>query len=520
MGKLFHEKDKYTHEEYDNEEVDYDELSDEEVDLEDEIEEIEEIEEPEDNVIEDENDSENEDDSEDEEDEEDSEDENDVESEEDDEDDRRLYRKRRRVRNQIIVYSIVLVIMSVIVAGGVVVGKNIAGTIKEKRMAEEQARMLEQLRAEQEAEAAHEIVIDAPEALNLEPEVDPLEELIDSSIISVMPLEDKVAGIFIVTPEALTGVRTVTQAGEETQEALNEYAVGGFIYFDHNIVDEEQLKALISGTTSKSRYPLFQAVDEEGGSVSRVAGSSIEVIQVGDMAAIGESGDTAQAFEAGLTIGTYLKNLGFNLDFAPVADVAGDGNSAMGDRVFGSDAQLVSDMVSNVVDGIEGTGVSACLKHFPGIGYAKDDTHDGRVEATKTLEEMRSTDFIPFKVGIDAGVDFVMVSHITVTDAEEDAVPSSLSKKMITDILRNELGFEGVVITDALDMGAITEYYTTEEAAVMAVTAGADVLLMPDDFNAAYDAVLAAVQDGTISEERIDESLRRIYRVKWADKLD
>ena len=460
-------------------------------------------------------DSENDDSEEDSEDTDSEDDENDN---EDEEDDRRISRRRRRIRNQVIAYSVVFVILAAIIAGAAVVGGNIASTLKEKKLVEEQARMQEELQAQQEAEAAHDVVIDAPEPIEeVVPEEDYLGELVDS-YISEMPLEDKVSGLFIVTPEALTGVSTVTRAGEGTQDALNEYAVGGLIYFDKNIVKEDQLKEMLSGTASMSRYPIFLAVDEEGGSVSRVAGSGINVIRVSDMSEIGENGDTVQAYEAGLTIGTYLKDLGFNLDFAPVADVAGPGDNAMGDRIFGADAQLVGDMVSNVVDGIEGTGISSCLKHFPGIGYLEEDAHDGRVESAKTLDEMRSTDFIPFKAGIDAGADFVMVSHVTVADADD--VPSSLSKAIITDILRDELGFQGVVVTDALNMSAITEYYTTQEAVVMAIKAGADILLMPDDFHAAYDAVLAAVQDGTITEERIDESLKRIYRVKCADKLE
>ena len=532
MGKFFHGKDKYSDEEFENEELEDDEiLDDEDYENEDEIEDESED-------IEDDDDSEEDDDSEDDEDSEDVEDSDDNENSEDDEDseddddsddedewdedDRRVYRRRRRIRNQIIAYSVVFVFLAAIVAGGVFAGGNIANVVKEKRLEKEQEELQEQLKAEQEAEAAHEVVIGAPpEAIETEtePEEDKVGKFVDS-YISEMPLEDKVAGLFIVTPEAITGVSTAIKAGEGTQDALNEYAVGGMIYFDKNIVDEEQLKTMLSGTASMSRYPIFLAVDEEGGSVSRVAKSSIDVIQVGDMAAIGESGDATQAYEAGLSIGAYLKELGFNLDFAPVADVAGSGKSAMGDRVFGTDAQLVGEMVSNVVDGIEGTGVSSCLKHFPGIGYAEGDTHDGRVETTKTLDEMRNSDFIPFKAGIDAGADFVMVSHITVSSVDEDAVPSTLSRTIMTDVLRNELGFEGVIITDALNMGAITEYYTTEEAAVKAIVAGADMLLMPEDFYAAYDAVLAAVQDGTISEERIDESLERIYRIKCADQVE
>lgn len=499
MGKLFRGKNGYTDEDLENDELPKEDLTDEIEEADDKIGNSKDV----DDV---ENDSEIDD--------------YDDEEEEWDEDERRAYRRRRRVRNQIISYSVVLVFLAAVVTCGVFVGRNIAGTIKEKKLAEEQERMQEELQAQQEAEAVHDIVIEAPEMPveeEPEPEVDPIAELV-APYIEEMPIEDKVAGLFIITPEALTGVTTATQAGTGTQDALNEYAVGGLVYFDQNIVDEEQIKTMLSNTATQSRYPIFLAVDEEGGSVSRVAGSGIEVIKVGDMAAIGESGDVSQAYEAGLTIGTYLNDLGFNTDFAPVADVAGSGSSALGERIFGSDAQLVGDMVSNVVEGIEGTGVSSCLKHFPGIGYLAGDTHDGRVETPKTLEEMRNSDFIPFRAGIEAGADFVMVSHVTVANA--DTVPSTLSKTIMTDVLRNELGFQGIIITDALNMSAITEYYTTEEAAVQAITAGADMLLMPDDFQAAYNAVLAAVQDGTISEERIDESLDRIYRVKCKWMLD
>ena len=435
------------------------------------------------------------------------------------EDDRRAYRRRRRIRNQLISYSVVLVILAALITGGVIAGKNILGVVKEKKQAAQQEELKAQMQAEKEAQEAHDVVIEAPIEMEEEPEEDHVGELVDS-YISTMPLEDKVAALFIVTPEAITGVSTAIQAGDGTQEALKQYAVGGLIYFSKNIIDKEQITKMLSSTTTMSKYPIFLGVDEEGGSVSRVADSSVEVIEVGDMAAIGASGDTAQAYETGLTIGTYLKELGFNLNFAPVADLAGSEDGILGDRVFGSDAQLVGEMVSNTVEGLEGTGVSSCLKHFPGIGDTTGDTHKGRVETDKTLDEMRAADFLSFKAGIDAGADFVMVSHVTVASLGEEAVPSSLSKTIMTDILREELGFQGVIITDALDMGAITEYYTTEEAVVQAVEAGADMLLMPEDFQKAYDALLAAVQDGTISEERLNASLERIYRVKCANKLE
>lgn len=490
MGKQHKRRKGYSDEELDEEDTNFEDEDDEE---EDDDEEDDEIEEEDDEEMEEED------------------------EDYDEEEERRAYRRRRRIRNQIIVYLVIFFVAVGIAGGGIAVGRKVASFMKQRKQAAEEEKAKEE--AEQEP-PEEEMVIDTPEPVEEEPaeEEDILGELAQS-YYSEMSIEDKVAGLFMVTPEAITGVGTATQAGDGTQEALSQYAVGGLIYFGQNILDKEQITTMLANTASMSNYPIFLAVDEEGGDVSRVANSKVEVTKVDDMAAVGAGGDASQAAEAGTTIGSYLSEIGFNVDFAPVADVAGEG-SALGNRSFGSDPQIVGEMVASAVGGIEGTGVSACLKHFPGLGSTSEDTHDGRVEITKSLEEMQASDFVPFSTGIEAGADFVMVSHATAPALDEDNVPSSLSKKVITDILRGELGFEGVVITDALDMTAITDYYTPEEAAVMALEAGADMLLMPEDFEKAYNAVLAAVQDGTISEERINESLDRIYRVKCAGKLE
>ena len=487
MGKLHERRKGYSDEELDEEDTNFEDEDDEEE------EEDEKIEEEDDEEIDEED------------------------EDYDEEEERRAYRRRRRIRNQVIVYLVIFFVAVGIAGGGIAVGRKVASFMKQRKQAAEEEKAKEETEQEPPEE---EMVIDTPEPAEEEPaeEEDILGELAQS-YYSEMSIEDKVAGLFMVTPEAITGVGTATQAGDGTQEALSQYAVGGLIYFGQNILDKEQITTMLANTASMSNYPIFLAVDEEGGDVSRVANSKVEVTKVDDMAAVGAGGDASQAAEAGTTIGSYLSEIGFNVDFAPVADVAGEG-SALGNRSFGSDPQIVGEMVASAVGGIEGTGVSACLKHFPGLGSTSEDTHDGRVEITKSLEEMQASDFVPFSTGIEAGADFVMVSHATAPALDEDNVPSSLSKKVITDILRGELGFEGVVITDALDMTAITDYYTPEEAAVMALEAGADMLLMPEDFEKAYNAVLAAVQDGTISEERINESLDRIYRVKCAGKLE
>ena len=248
----------------------------------------------------------------------------DDEEEEEEEEDRRAYRRRRRIRNQIIVYLVIIILAAGVVSGGLVVGKKVASMVGKKRQEAE----LTQEQEEAENVEEEEVIIDTPEPVEEEPEEEDFLGELARSYFSEMPMEDKVAGLFMITPEALTGTNTATQAGEATQEALNQYAVGGLIYFGQNIVDKEQITTMLSNTVTKSRYPIFLAVDEEGGEVSRVANSKVEVTKVDDMATIGAGGDTAQAYEAGTNIGSYLKELGFNVDFAPVADVTTEGESS------------------------------------------------------------------------------------------------------------------------------------------------------------------------------------------------
>lgn len=433
----------------------------------------------------------------------------------DDEIDRREYRHKRRVRNQIIAYAVLVVFLAGLIAGGVIGVSRLMADMKDRKQAEELQKQLEELSKSEEEQAVVEAPEESPEVLE---ETDYLDVIVNTSIAE-MPLEDKVAGLFIITPEALTDTDAVTRAGDTTKEKMRERAVGGLIYFSQNIQDADQLTEMLSNTKSFSKYPIFLAVDEEGGSVSRVAESGLAE-NVGNMSDVGNSGDAARAQETGATIGTYLSGFGFNLDFAPVADVVAEGNTTIGERSFGSDTNLVAPMVAATVEGMQNTGVSACLKHFPGLGDTTEDTHDGMAVTDKTLDDFTSVDFPVYQAGIDAGVDLIMVSHLSAPNVTGDNTPASLSDKMITEILRGQLGYQGVVITDAMNMTAITDYYTPEEAAVKALQAGADMILMPEDFETAYNGVLEAVNNGTLTEERIDESLRRIYRVKCKDKVE
>jgi len=338
--------------------------------------------------------------------------------------------------------------------------------------------------------------------------------------IQGMTVEEEAAQLFFITPEELTGVTTVVKAGEMTKSALEQYPVGGIVYFSKNIAGEEQLTEMIANTKSYSKVTPFIGVDEEGGSlVARIAKSGvISVPQVDDMSVIGASGDPSRAYDVGVTIGTYLSKLGFNMDFAPDADVlTNPNNTVIGSRSFGSDPAVVASMVAEEVKGLRSTGVSSALKHFPGHGGTTTDSHEDAAVVNGNLEELEAVELQPFVSGIAAGTDFVMAGHLRVPEVTGDDTPASLSSVMITDILRGKLGFNKIVITDAMNMGAVTNYYDSGQAAVMAIQAGDDMILMPENFQAAYQGVVEAVYDGSISKDRLDESVRRILSVKYAD---
>lgn len=341
-------------------------------------------------------------------------------------------------------------------------------------------------------------------------------------IIASMTLEEKVAQLFIVTPEQLTGVSQATIAGRVTQDALMRYPVGGLCYFGRNIVGEWQLKDMLSGTSAYcasagAGIRPFLAVDEGGGPlVARIANSSaFDVERFPSMAEVGASGDAATAARVGSSIGSYLREIGFNVDFAPVADVlTNSANAVIAPRSFGSDPTLVASMVAAEVKAMLETGTLACVKHFPGHGDTAGDPHTGAVSSSRSKSEIESCEFLPFKAAIDAGCPMIMVGHIETPNYAADGLPASMSRVMVTDVLRGQLGFEGVIVSDSLSMGAIVSRFSPADAAVRFFQAGGDCLLIPQSFPDAYDGVLAAVESGSLGEDRIDESVARVLRAK------
>lgn len=345
------------------------------------------------------------------------------------------------------------------------------------------------------------------------------EQLLEAYIQS-MSLEEKVGQLFYVTignlesPE-LERSNQYTELSERGKSTLYQYHPGGVILMGGNIQTDSQVSVLTATLQENSEIPLFIGVDEEGGTVSRLGNAGgISMENVGSMREIGDTGNPVQAYETGEILADGLVSFGFNMDFAPVADVLTNSNNyEIGPRSFGSDASLTAAMVSAEVQGLQTHGVSAVAKHFPGHGGVIGNSHNNLQYVETSIEELRQVEFLPFQAAIQSDTDAILISHLVLTAIEPEQ-PSTLSQSVVTGLLRDELGYEGVVITDSFQMGSITENYSQSEAAVLAVQAGCDMVLMPVEYSACYQGVLEAVRNGTISEEQIDEACFRILAAK------
>ncbi|NDO46190.1 beta-N-acetylhexosaminidase [Clostridium sp. MD294] len=334
--------------------------------------------------------------------------------------------------------------------------------------------------------------------------------------IADMTLEQKVGQLFFCAFRRDDKNIPITVWNEDIEKTIQQYHIGGVVLFGENIDTEQQTKQLIAEYRNHSNIPLLIGVDEEGGRVSRLHSSgNLKVKDIPPAKIIGDSNDTNTAYEAGKTIGSELKELGFDVDFAPVADVnTNEKNTVIGDRAYSSDAQIVAEMATAFIKGLHENGISACVKHFPGHGDTIEDSHNGIAVAYHTLEEMEKIEWLPFQKAIQQNVDFVMAGHITTPNATTDGLPASLSYEMLTEQLRNKLQFKGIIITDALDMGAVTEY-NQQDTSLKAIEAGADMVLMPFELEKSYYTVYNAVKKGTLSEQELNEKVKRILSLKY-----
>ena len=345
---------------------------------------------------------------------------------------------------------------------------------------------------------------DAPDKTPEEMKAEYIQDIIDD-----MDAAEKAGQLIMADFRQNADGTGMTVLSDEAKQAIEEYHIGGVILFAENLDTKEQTQQLTADLQEAADFGMLIGIDEEGGLVSRLKKSNIEHETFPDAA---EMADVAYV---GRTIGTELAELGINVDFAPVADVnTNPDNPVIGTRAFSSDPQAAASKVAEFINAIEETGVSACAKHFPGHGDTAMDSHLGETYVEHDMERLRTVEFVPFEQAITAGTDFIMAGHIKTPNATTDGFPATLSSEMLG-ILRNNLGFDGIIITDAMNMGAIVDAYGSGESAVMAVQAGVDMVLMPADLAEAAETLTDAIKDGTIPEERLNEALWHILSLKY-----
>ena len=337
------------------------------------------------------------------------------------------------------------------------------------------------------------------------------DEDIQQKLLS-MTLDEKIYSLFIVSPEQLLGKALpagqdyLTEVNDELVSCMKKKPVSGVILFAGNLKNPPQVKNFTQPFYSRG---FFVAIDEEGGVVSRIANNPAFEVPV--YSSFSECTDPYSMYK---TISAYLKEYGFNLDFAPVADVSVDGGGIIGTRAYSGNAELVSKAVSQAVNAFIDNRILCSLKHFPGHGAVTADSHLGAVVLNKSKEELNECEFLPFISGIKAGAPFVMLGHITVPELSGE-LPASLSPQIIS-ILRNELSFEGVIITDSFRMHAITDLYDSKESVLRAIKAGVDIVLIPESLDDAYSSIKTAIEKGDLTEAELNAKVRRIITLKYS----
>ncbi len=356
-----------------------------------------------------------------------------------------------------------------------------------------------------------------------------------AEIMQKMSLRDKICQLFVISPEYLNpqllqkerdlkkniGLTELTQS---EKSYYKRFPAGGFVIFAKNIITPEQLAHLTeqihsltsAHITNPDISPVTKPlifVDEEGGKVARIANNSnFDVPVFNNMYTIK---DSDYARKVGESIGEYLSVYNIDVDFAPVADVnTNPENPVIGERAFSSNPVLAGKLAFAMYDGLSSQNVGGCLKHYPGHGDTKTDTHLGYAETTKDWQQLLDCELLPFIYGINNSVTMIMTAHISAPAVTNDKTPASLSAYLIDQKLRTELHYDGLIITDSLSMKAITSHYSSGEAAVQAFLAGNDFLLLPENYEQAFSSIYMALKHGLITEERLNESVERIIRYK------
>lgn len=333
------------------------------------------------------------------------------------------------------------------------------------------------------------------------------------ALMETLTLRERVEQLFFVAVRFSDG-GSIVSVTEEASAFLSARNPGGYILFRDNIETPEQVRELTDGLRALSAVTPFIGIDEEGGSVSRLSGlSGYEKPE--SAKTIAQAGDPDVARQTGEYIGATLQSLGINVNFAPDADVLTTShNSAIGDRSYGSDPATVTEMAAAFQAGLHSQGILTSPKHFPGHGGTVNDPHRGSATSPQTNAQFRQTAYPPFIRLIEEGAEFIMMGHFSSPNADPSGLPASLSRYFVTDVLRDQLGFTGIIITDSCSMGAITSVYSSASASVQAFEAGVDMVLMPADYDGAVNGVLKAIEDGILSEEQLQTSLYRVLLAK------
>ena len=329
-------------------------------------------------------------------------------------------------------------------------------------------------------------------------------------MIKDMTLEEKIGQMMIIFYRE-------DHMDSTLKNSLKTVKPGGFILFGENFSNYDNTLKLIKEIKSTSSIPMFMSIDEEGGRVQRLLSlKETEVSDVPSMYDVGKMNDLDLTEEVGKLVGEELRVFGVNMDFAPVLDIyENKDNKVIGKRSFGEDKEIVSKHALAFSKGLSSTGVIPVYKHFPGHGNTSVDSHVDLPIVTKTKKELLEDDLVPFKNAIKDGAKVIMIGHLAVPEITGDNTPASLSRTIITDLLKDELGFDGLVITDALNMGALTKNYTQDEIYVKAINAGVDILLMPPGSVNALNSIKKSVEEGLISEETINKSVKKILTLKY-----
>ncbi|MGM9640737.1 MAG: glycoside hydrolase family 3 N-terminal domain-containing protein [Faecousia sp.] len=340
----------------------------------------------------------------------------------------------------------------------------------------------------------------------------PTTEELARQLLQGMTTEQQVYQLFVVTPEALTGEEACLIPGAGLTDALASMPVGGVILAERNILTPEQCKDLIEAMQNASGIPMFIAVNEEGGKYTEISCNSTMGVEQIPLAK--DLGDSTAAYDRNRSLAEAIRALGFNLNLSPVSDVNSNaGNIVIGERAFGSDPEQVAELAVSAANGLSEGGVIPCMKHYPGHGDVDTDALS-YASAYKSLDQLLETELVPFQAGIDAGLPMIMAGYIACPNVTGDELPAPLSHALIQELLRTDLGFRGVVMTDVLLREDINRLYPDGQAAVMALEAGCDLLLMPKDLETTAQAILAALETGELERQRLEESVLRVLELK------